>query len=90
MRWLILFVSFAASVPAASAKDVMIILNDDDQQAFRTVLDQATRYGGIQSAPLTLYLLNKLNGAMTVVGEHVGSGEHKAEPPKPDTQDKPQ
>lgn len=75
---LFLIAAILLTVPSiASAKDVALILNDDEQNAFRAVLDAATKAQGIQIAPMTVYLLNKLNSAGTVV-------EHKDDAPKED------
>jgi hypothetical protein len=59
------------------AKDVMIILNDQEQTALRRVLDSATKSEGIQVAPITVYLLNKLNSAMEVVEHKDNSDQPK-------------
>lgn len=68
-----------ALTATAHATDRALILNDDEQAALRQILDAATRAQGIQIAPVTVYLLNKLNSAPAVV-------EHKDEPPKPKEQ----
>ena len=64
----------------APAKDVMIILNDQEQTALRRVLDSATKSEGIQVAPITVYLLNKLNSAMEVVEHKDNSDQQKDKP----------
>jgi len=50
----------------AHAKDVALILNDQEQASLRQVLDIATRADGLQIAPLTVYLLRKLEAAGVV------------------------
>lgn len=66
---------------SASAKDVMLVLNDQEQAALRRVLDSATKSEGMQLAPITVYLLNKLNSAAEVVERKDGAQEpDKAKP----------
>lgn len=48
------------------AADRALILSDDEQAAFRRVLDVATKAQGLQVAQTTLYFLNKLNSAPVV------------------------
>lgn len=78
MRFFILLVALSAS---AQAKDVMMVLTDQEQAALRHVLDAATKAEGMQVAPVTVYFQNKLNTAMEVV-------DHKENPDPP--KDKPQ
>jgi len=77
----IFLVLIALAVPA-EGRDVMIVLNDQEQAALRRVLDSATKAEGIQIAPMTVYLMNKLNAAMEVV--------ERKEDSKPATKDAPQ
>jgi hypothetical protein len=70
----------------AQAKDVALMLNDQEQAALRQILDVATKAGGMQIAPNTVYLLNKLNTA-PVVTDHKDTPAAGA-PEKPE--DKPQ
>lgn len=79
MRTLIAILLLPILCGAAQAKNIALILNDDEQVALRVVLDTATKAQGIQIAPTTVYLLNKLNSAGTVV-------EHKDDPPKDEPQ----
>ena len=79
MRIFLLLIALSTS---ADAKDVMIILNDQEQAAMRRVLDSATKSEGIQVAPITVYLLDKLNKAMEVV-------EKKDNPDQPKGQESP-
>jgi hypothetical protein len=75
------FLFLIALSTAAQAKDVMIILNDQEQAAYKRVLDSATKAEGVQIAPITVYLMNKLNQAMEVV-ERKDNPEHpKAQEP---------
>ena len=77
MRLLLICVCSLVLPQIAAAKNVALILNDDEQAALRVVLDDATKAQGLQIAPTTVYLLNKLNSAGTIV-------EHKDDPPKDD------
>lgn len=61
----IFLVLLALTLPA-SAKDVMLVLNDQEQAALRHILDSATKSEGLQVAQATVYLLNKLNTAPEV------------------------
>jgi len=81
MKFVIALVVVAASTGSASAKDVMLVLNDQEQAALRRVLDSATKSEGMQLAPITVYLLNKLNSAAEVVERKDGAPEQdKAKP----------
>ena len=51
----------------AQAADKVLVLNDNEQAIFRQILDAATKSGGIQAAPYTVYFLNKLDSAPSVV-----------------------
>ena len=63
----ILLTALVLIVPAqAIAADRALILSDDEQAAFRQVLDVATKAQGLQIAQTTLFLLNKLNSAPVV------------------------
>jgi hypothetical protein len=79
MRILLILIALSTSV---RAKDVMIILNDQEQTALRRVLDSATKSEGIQVAPITVYLLNKLNSAMEVVEHKDNSDQPKGQEPQ--------
>jgi hypothetical protein len=46
------------------AKEVTVTFNDDELAALRNVLDIATHAQGMQIAPFTVYLQNKLNAAV--------------------------
>lgn len=74
------FLVLMALSTAAQAKDLMIIFNDQEQAALRKVLDSATKSEGMNIAPITVYMLNKLNSAMEVV-------EHKDNPDQPKAQE---
>lgn len=71
------------ALPAqALADDRALVLTDDEQAAFRHVLDVATKAEGLAIAQNTLYLLNKLNSAPTVVPQKdVPAPKPKAEEP---------
>jgi hypothetical protein len=56
-------IALLLATPAA-AKDVTITLNDQEQQAWAQLLDQAVRAGGLQSAPNALRLYMKLQEAL--------------------------
>lgn len=74
---------FAAVFPlSAYAAEKALMLNEQEQAALLKVLDTATKSGGIEIAPSTVYLLNKLNTAPTVV-EHKDPAKQDA--PQPDT-----
>lgn len=76
-----IFLVLIALSTAAEAKDVMLVLNDQEQAALRRVLDSATKSEGMQLAPITVYLLNKLNSAAEVVERKDGAPEpDKAKP----------
>lgn len=75
-----IFLILVALSTAAEGKDLMIILNDQEQAALRRVLDSATKSEGIQIAPITVYLLDKLNKAMEVVEHKETEPDKKQEP----------
>lgn len=64
---------------SASAKDVILVLTEQEQAALRHVLDAATKAEGMQVAPATVYLLNKLNTAPEAV-EHKDDAKKDAPP----------
>ena len=72
----------------ASAKDITLILNDQEQQAFVQVLDAATRTGGLAATQGTVFFYNKLQTAINAtnapaqVAEKPKAGEPKQEPAK--------
>ena len=81
MRLLILTgLIFATTMPAHA--DVALMLNDNEQTAFRQILDAAVRGQGIQVAPEAVYLLNKLNTAPQVVPHKDDPPPAKSEEPK--------
>ena len=80
MKKILLATSFALVVSPAIAKDVALILSDDEQKILYRVLDAATRGQGIEIAPATAYLLNKLRTAGTVTERKDDKPE---EPPTP-------
>ena len=61
----------------AFAADKALMLNEQEQAAFKQILDSATKAGGIQIAPTTVYFLNKLNVAPTVEPEKKSEPEKK-------------
>ena len=65
----------------AGATDKALILNDQEQAVLHQILDEATKFGGIEVAPNTVYFLNKLNAA-PVVTPH--KDEQPAAPSKPE------
>lgn len=67
----------------AQAKDVALVLDDNDQQVMRQVLDRATRVLGLEIAPATVHLLNKLNAAPVVTqrNDEPSSDKPKDAPP---------
>ena len=76
----LVLVALVLALPVkAFAADKALILSDDEQAAFRQILDAATKGSGIQIAPAAVYLLNKLNTA-PVVTPHVDAP--KPEEPK--------
>ena len=56
----------AASMPAAQAKDVALILNDQEQQMMLQAIDATVRAQGVQAASSMLHLLQKLQTAPAV------------------------
>ena len=56
------------SISHAYAKDVTITLNDDEQKALMTVLDQAVRQGGLTSVPQVWKFVQKLQSAVNPQG----------------------
>jgi hypothetical protein len=72
----------------AHAADKALLLNDNEQAIFRQILDAATKAGGIQAAPYTVYFLNKLDAAPAVVPHKdepaPAPPPHKDEPPADD------
>lgn len=68
------------SAPACAA-DKALMLNDQEQAALRHVLDVATKAQGIEIAPMTVYLLNKLNAAGVVTESKEIPAQPKAAEP---------
>ena len=64
MRVLIFLLAFVAS---AQAKDVMLVLNDQEQAALMQILDVATKANGLQIANNTVAFMQKLQSAPAVV-----------------------
>jgi hypothetical protein len=64
----VLIILLALTTPARAA-DKALILNDQEQQEFLQVLDDATKMRGIAIAPVTVKLLDKLRAA-PVVKDH--------------------
>lgn len=79
MGWALAIVFAVLFVTAASAKDVALILNEQQQQQLRGVLDLATKAYGLQVAPTTVELMNALAKA-PVVTEHKDEEKPKDEP----------
>ena len=71
------------ALPAqAFAADRALMLTDDEQAALRHILDVATKAEGLGIAQNTVYFLNKLNTAPTVVPQvDVPAPKPKAEEP---------
>jgi hypothetical protein len=67
-------VTFLALVAPASAKDISITLNDEEQKALVQILDTATKAGGLQVAQATVWFAKKLDDAAKAVPQP---------PPKP-------
>jgi hypothetical protein len=82
---LIVLACAACVVTPVAAKDITMTLNDREQQAFLQMLDQATRAGGLQATPSTVYFLNKIQAAVNAPPAPAAtSPEPKAaEPEKP-------
>lgn len=72
-------IALLAMLTAAQAKDVALVLDDNDQIILRQVLDRATKALGMEIAPATVRLLNKLNTA-PVVTSRTESEEKPKEP----------
>ena len=74
----------------ASAADHMLVLSDQEMAALYQVLDSATKAQGLQIAPQTVYLLNKMKAA-PVVTEHTDAPAPQATAPeqKPAEEHKP-
>lgn len=70
MKTLLVVAGMLAFTQTAYATDKMLILNDQEMTALRQILDEATKYGGLQSARVAIYFDNKLSQAMIVTGEH--------------------
>lgn len=66
----------------AHAADRALMLTDDEQAAFRHILDVATKAEGLSIAQNTVYFLNKLNSAPTVV-PHVDAPAPKSKAEEP-------
>lgn len=56
-------IALALASPA-TAKDVNLLLTDQEQRGLAEVLDQAVRSGGLQAAPNAIYFFNKLKTAV--------------------------
>ena len=80
MRILFLAIATLLLLTPAQAKDVMLVLNDQEREALKHALDVATKSAGMEIAPLTVYLLNKLNAAPTVVEHTDGKPAEKDAP----------
>jgi len=77
--WWSIFVCLSA-VPAQAAERALMF-DDNDVKVLTQILDAATRSGGIQIAPATVYILDKLNKA-PVVTERKDADPAAAEKPK--------
>ena len=77
MKYLAL--AFALLAPSlAQAKDVALILNDNEVTALKQMLDAATKAQGLAVAGTAVYLLDKINKAPTVTDKKdVPAEEHK-------------
>lgn len=60
------FAVLSITVPVA-AKDVALILNDQERQVLVQILDEATKAKGLLIARQSVYMLNKLDSAAEVV-----------------------
>lgn len=78
---IIAFASAIALASAAQAKDVTIILNDQEQQAFVQVMDAATRAGGLAATQGTIYFYNKLQTAIAAANTPAKPAEPVADKP---------
>jgi hypothetical protein len=79
------FTALAFIIPvAAHAADKAVMLTDDEQSALVQILDAATKAQGISIATNTVYFLNKIKSAPTVV-PHVD-----APAPKPKAEEPPE
>jgi hypothetical protein len=67
VRYALPLIALLLLATPAAAKDVTITLNDQEQQAWAQLLDQAVRAGGLQSAPNALRLYMKLQDALKAV-----------------------
>jgi ABC-type sugar transport system substrate-binding protein len=84
MRKMLLAAAFASAltVAPAIAKDITLTLNDQEQQAFIQLVDQATRTGGLQVTQTTVYFYNKLQTAIAAAAEPPKAASNDA--PKPE------
>ena len=64
----------------AHAADRALVLTDEEQSALVNVLDAATKAQGLSVAQTTLYFLNKIRSAPTVV-PHVDAPKPATEEP---------
>jgi len=77
-----------ASSPARSAPQHALILSDEEIGMLKHALDAATRACGLECAPTTVYLSNKLNAA-PLVKEQVAPPAPAAAPAAPENKDPP-
>jgi len=63
------------AVQTAHAAEWMVIVNDAERAALLEALDEATKAKGLQIAPNTVYLANKIKAAPVIT-------DRKDEPPK--------
>lgn len=69
------FFALMMLVTQAQAADKALVLDDNDQIILRQVLDRATKALGMEIAPSTVHLLNKLNAAPIVTGRKESPSE---------------
>lgn len=72
MKYALPLIALLLATPA-SAKDITITLNDQEQKVFLAILDAALKAGGLASMDAIAQFVNKYRQAMAPV----------AQPPKP-------
>jgi len=80
MRVLIFLFAFVIS---AQAKDVMLVLTDQEQTALMQILDIATKAQGLQIANNTIHFMQQLQSAPAVVSHTDPTSDKKSEDKEP-------